>query len=44
MLVGDEDLWWGFIELIDLLCFFEGGLVFDDVVEICRIKVRVDVE
>jgi glutamate-ammonia-ligase adenylyltransferase len=43
-LVGDPDLCRRFQELIDPLRFAEGGLTRDDVVEVRRIKARVDSE
>ncbi len=42
--VGDTDLRRRFTELIDPLRYPEGGLSHDDVVEIRRIKARVDTE
>jgi len=42
--VGDEDLRRRFTEMIDPLRYPEGGLGHDDVVEIRRIKARVDEE
>jgi glutamate-ammonia-ligase adenylyltransferase len=42
--VGDEDLRRRFTEMVDPLRYPEGGLSHDDVVEIRRIKARVDHE
>jgi len=42
--VGDADLGRRFIELVDPLRFPEGGLSDDDVLEVRRIKARVDEE
>jgi glutamate-ammonia-ligase adenylyltransferase len=42
--VGDEDLRRRFTEMVDPLRYPEGGLTHDDVVEIRRIKARVDTE
>ena len=42
--VGDEDLRRRFTEMIDPLRYPEGGLAHDDIVEIRRIKARVDTE
>jgi glutamate-ammonia-ligase adenylyltransferase len=42
--VGDDDVRRRFVELIDPLRFPEGGLSDDDVVEVRRIKARVDKE
>ena len=42
--VGDEDLRRRFTEMVDPLRYPEGGLSHDDVVEIRRIKARVDTE
>ena len=42
--MGDEDLRRRFTEMIDPLRYPEGGLAHDDIVEIRRIKARVDTE
>ncbi len=43
-IIGDADLCAGFKELIDPLRFHESGLTQEDVVEVRRIKARVDAE